>query len=108
LKLSPCPTSTNDSQLPKPANPMASMPCQPDPEAIYHCGECGKTFSHLTSLRRHLRSHGLTSEDAKPDTSTFPMPCLWSLLPREHLFAKSCCVWHLWKAWKKFPAQTKR
>ncbi|KAJ8000028.1 hypothetical protein DPEC_G00200560 [Dallia pectoralis] len=62
----------NDSQLQKTENlnTLASMPSQPEAEAIYHCGECGKTFSHLTSLRRHLRSHGLTSEDSKPDTSS--------------------------------------
>ncbi|KPP74639.1 zinc finger protein 865-like, partial [Scleropages formosus] len=54
---------TNGSQLSKSetAGAMAPAATQPEPEPLYHCGECGKTFTHLSSLRRHLRSHGLVS-----------------------------------------------
>ncbi|XP_028836934.1 zinc finger protein 865 [Denticeps clupeoides] len=53
---------TNGSHLSKAAlSSMGPPASHPEPEPLYHCGECGKTFTHLSSLRRHLRSHELTT-----------------------------------------------
>ncbi|TRY59478.1 hypothetical protein DNTS_017872 [Danionella cerebrum] len=65
---------TNDSKLGR----HMSMPPQSETgqEPLYHCSECGKTFTQLSSLRRHLRSHELTTAGTSGTRSNVVNPVL--------------------------------
>ncbi|KAM3873223.1 uncharacterized protein ACN63O_002230 [Diretmus argenteus] len=67
---------TNDSHVSKPDNQssMQPNPAQSDAEPQYNCGECGKTFTHLSSLRRHMRMHEPTAAGTSNSSLTSPNP----------------------------------
>ncbi|XP_071326959.1 uncharacterized protein [Trachinotus anak] len=67
---------TNDSHLSKSDNQssMQPNPTESDTEPVYSCGECGKSFPHLSSLRRHLRMHEPTTAGTSNSATTGPNP----------------------------------
>ncbi|XP_018538130.1 uncharacterized protein si:dkeyp-69b9.6 isoform X2 [Lates calcarifer] len=67
---------TNDSHLSKADNQssMQPNPTESDSEPVYSCGECGKSFPHLSSLRRHLRMHEPTTAGTSNTATTGPNP----------------------------------
>lgn len=66
----------SDSHIIKCDNPnsMQSNPSNSDTEPMYSCADCGKSFPHLSSLRRHLRMHEPTTAGSSNSTSVRPNP----------------------------------
>ncbi|XP_011483673.1 zinc finger protein 865 isoform X2 [Oryzias latipes] len=67
---------TNDSQLSKSDNQSSMQPggTESGTESIYSCGDCGKSFPQLSSLRRHLRMHEPTTAGTSNTATTGPNP----------------------------------
>uniref|UniRef100_UPI0037E8010C uncharacterized protein isoform X2 n=1 Tax=Semicossyphus pulcher TaxID=241346 RepID=UPI0037E8010C len=67
---------TNDSHLSKSDNQssMQPNPTESDSEPVYSCGDCGKSFPHLSSLRRHMRMHEPTTAGTSNSSTTGPNP----------------------------------